>query len=84
MRHKKSRQNFCDFCVEYLSEIASGASTIALKQAYIDAYPNRVMHLASSTVGLSIWIRSDEQKRFIQLNKLWYLKEDLDEAKLSE
>ena len=84
MRNKLARQNFYEFCVEYLSEIANGASTIALKQAYIDAHPNRVMHLAGSTVGLSIWIRSDEQKRFIQLNKLWYLKEGLHETKLSE
>lgn len=84
VRHKKSRRKFCDFCSEHLSERAGGASTVSMKQAYIDIYPKRINELAGSTVGLSIWLRTDEERRFIQFNHLWYLKEDLDEAKLSE
>jgi hypothetical protein len=84
MRFEQSRKNFCDFCADYLSEKIGGASTVSLKQAYIDSRLNRINHLASSTVGLSIWLRTDVSRRFIQLDNLWYLKEGLHEDTLSK
>ena len=76
MRHEMARRNFCDFCADYLSKKNGGASSISLKEAYIDSYPNRVNRLARSTVGLSIWLRSDVKRRFTYHDKLWYFKGD--------